>query len=80
MTCRELIEFLMTYLDGALPADERARFDTHLGECPECVAYLRTYVETVKLAQGARVASDDPVGDDVPEELVRAIVAARRKA
>ena len=80
MTCRELSEFLMTYLDGALPAGERARFDAHLGECPECAGYLRSYVETVKLAQGAYVTSDDPVGDDVPEELVRAIVDARRKA
>ncbi|MCC6361642.1 MAG: zf-HC2 domain-containing protein, partial [Phycisphaerales bacterium] len=31
MTCKELAEFLMDYLDGELPAETRAVFDRHLG-------------------------------------------------
>ena len=78
MTCRELVDFLMAYLDGELPAGQRASFETHLGECPACVDYLRTYVEAVKLGKEAFARSGDTVPDDVPEDLVRAVLAARK--
>ena len=79
MTCREVIEFLMDYLSGELPSDQRAAFDEHLGECPECVAYLKSYQETVALGKEVFRHPDEEVPDDVPEDLVRAILAARRK-
>jgi anti-sigma factor RsiW len=78
MTCRALVDFLSAYLDGALTPGERLRFDAHLAACPECRAYLRTYEATVKLARDAFDRPDDPVPADVPEELVQAILAARR--
>jgi len=53
MTCRELVEFLMDYLDGQLSEPERLRFEEHLGECPDCVAYLATYREAVRLGKKA---------------------------
>src|SRR5438128_4830644 len=43
MTCRELIEFLIDYLDGTLAPQERERFDAHLAVCPACVRYLDSY-------------------------------------
>ena len=79
MTCRELIDFLGAYLGGELSEEVRLRFDEHLAACPECSAYLKTYRETVKLAQGAFQDPDDLVPADVPEDLVKAILAARRK-
>ena len=78
MTCRELVEFLETYLDGELSDEVGRRFDEHLAACTECAAYLETYRETVKLAKGAFGDLDDPVPADVPEDLVKAILAARR--
>ena len=78
MTCRELVAFLSAYLDGELPSEERIRFDAHLAACPECAAYLRTFAATAKLVKVAFDHPDDPVTADVPEELVRAILAARR--
>lgn len=79
MTCRELVEFLAEYLSGTLPPDQHAAFDTHLESCPECVAYLKSYQETVKLGKEAFRRPDAAVPDAVPDELVRAILAARRK-
>ena len=76
MTCRELVEFLMDYLDGALAAHTRATFEAHLGECPDCLAYVRSYRESVRLGKAAFDADDDPVPDDVPAELVQAILDA----
>ena len=78
MTCREVTEFLMEYLSEELPPNQLAAFDEHLGECPECVAYLKSYQETVKLGKEAFMNADQQVPDDVPDELVRAILAARR--
>ena len=47
MTCRELAEFIIEYLDGELPADVRAPFERHLEACPPCECYLRQYRFTV---------------------------------
>jgi len=79
VTCREFTEFLAAYLDAELAADERMTFEAHLAGCAGCVAYLRTYENAVVLARGALGYPDDPLPADVPEELVRAMLAARRK-
>jgi anti-sigma factor RsiW len=78
VTCRELIDFLGEYFDGELSLDVRMRFEKHLTACPECSAYLETYRETVKLAKDG-FQLDDPVPEEVPEDLVQAIQSARRK-
>jgi anti-sigma factor RsiW len=76
ITCQELIDFIASYRDGELTADQRSEFDRHLSVCPSCVAYLRAYEQTILLA---RTAGEDPVPDSVPESLVRAILAAQRQ-
>jgi anti-sigma factor RsiW len=40
MTCKELVEVITDYLEGALPAEDRARFERHLSKCEGCHAYL----------------------------------------
>jgi len=79
MTCREFIDFLMEYLSGELSARERAEFERHLADCPDCSAYLRSYEETIKLGKAAFADPDAPVPQDVPKELVQAILASRRQ-
>ena len=78
LTCRELSEFLADYFAGELGPEERFLFEGHLAECPECVAYLRSYAETTRLAKDAY--EDGPVPAGVPEELVRAILEARGRS
>jgi predicted anti-sigma-YlaC factor YlaD len=75
LTCRDLAEFVADYQSGELAPDVRAAFDEHLAECPDCVTYLRTYADTIRLARGAT----EPAPAAVPEKLVRAILAARRR-
>jgi anti-sigma factor RsiW len=77
MTCREFIDFLMEYLSGELPARERAEFERHLAECPDCSAYLKSYEETIKLGKAVFADPDALVPQGVPEELVQAILASR---
>ena len=76
MTCREFADFVMAYVDDALAPDERRRFDDHLRVCPDCVRYLRQYHDTIAATRLA--AADDDVPVDVPDDLVKAILDARR--
>jgi anti-sigma factor RsiW len=75
MTCRELNDFLLDYLEGALPESVRAAFEEHLGLCEECVVYLEEYREVVRL--GRACGEEHDAAEEAPEELVRAILAAR---
>jgi len=79
MTCRELVEFLAGYLASELAPEVRRVFETHLADCPECATYLRGYADAIRLAR-ASAETDDAVPAEVPERLVRAIVAARQRA
>ncbi len=78
LTCRELIEFLGQYLDAELPAGERETFDGHLAICASCREYLASYRETIQLGQRA-CAPEQEVSDEVPAELVAAILASRTR-
>lgn len=77
VTCREFVEFLADYLSGELKRETRAAFDFHLSHCPSCVIYMNTYRLTQQLARAAVETPDAPVPQEVPEDLVRAILAAR---
>jgi anti-sigma factor RsiW len=79
MNCREFVDFLMAYLDEELPEEQRATFEGHMGDCPPCLTYLDTYAETVRLGQELCRDPEGPVPDDVPEGLVRAILASRNR-
>ena len=76
LTCQQLIDFLMGYLDGELPPEQKAAFDRHMSGCPSCVDYLKTYEKTVRLA---KTCASNSVPEEVPESLVQAILEARKK-
>lgn len=80
MTCQEIADFLIDYLNGELSQTQRAVFEEHLGICPACVAYLQSYEITIKASKAACDHVHDRDANDVPEDLVRAILAARNKA
>jgi anti-sigma factor RsiW len=50
MPCRELVEVITDYLDGALPPEDRLRFDAHLAECPACTEYVEQFRHTIATA------------------------------
>lgn len=49
LTCRELVELVTGYLDGALDPGTRRRMDEHLAGCPGCTAYLDEMRVTIRL-------------------------------
>jgi anti-sigma factor RsiW len=80
MTCRELVEFLSDYLSHDLLGVERDAFEQHLRACAACARYLDGFAATVDLAREAFDDPEAPVPSEVPEELVSAILNARRRA
>ena len=54
--CRQAVELVTDYLEGALTADQRARFEAHLAGCPHCSEYLREM--RVTIAAVGRVAPE----------------------
>ena len=78
MNCQQLInDFLMEYLDGALPLAQRAAFESHLALCPSCRNYLGSYRRTVELAK--EISETGTTAPRPPEELIRAILASLPK-
>jgi anti-sigma factor RsiW len=75
MTCREVTEFLMDYLDGSLTPDVRTAFEGHLAICANCRAYLQQYTMTLEAAHAA-FADETDAEVAIPEELTTAILAS----
>jgi anti-sigma factor RsiW len=67
------------YLSGELLPETTAQFERHLTVCPNCVAYLSNYRQTVSLGRQAFADGDADVRGRVPDDLVNAILELRTK-
>ncbi|MGE0640594.1 MAG: anti-sigma factor [Thermoanaerobaculia bacterium] len=77
LTCEEILGFLLEYLSRELSPEEETHFERHLARCPSCLAYLRTYRQTVRLGRIALQKEKEAPPPELAPELVRAILAAR---
>ena len=77
ITCDEFEDFIAEYFEGELPTKQRQTFDLHLKVCSECRAYLKAYRNTIALGRTAFAHGDASVPEDMPKDLVTAILAAR---
>jgi anti-sigma factor RsiW len=57
LVCRQVVELVTDYLEDALSAVDRQRFERHLAGCPHCTEYLAQMRETIRLA--GRVTPED---------------------
>ena len=49
LTCRELVEVITAYLDGAMSDADSSRFERHLGECSGCTAVVSQFRTTIEV-------------------------------
>lgn len=68
----------MDYLTGELPPESRQAFDRHLSRCPNCDEYLRQYRDSMRAGRLAFASPDDDLPAEVPDDLVKAVMAALR--
>ncbi len=76
--CGTFEGFLMDYHEGTLPEEKRRSFERHLGMCGLCRASYRSYERSIQLGKRLFETESDPLPDDVPTELVSAVVDAMR--
>jgi anti-sigma factor RsiW len=71
LSCREVVELVTAYLEGALSLGDRMRFENHLSACDGCTMYLEQMRRTIELTGTLRI-------DDVPPDAVSKLVRAFR--
>ncbi len=47
LACQEMVELVTAYLEGALSADDTARFEAHLADCDGCTRYVEQMRQTI---------------------------------
>lgn len=67
LVCREAVELVTDYLEGALSDGDRARLESHLSACPHCSEYLAQMRRTLDALGRIDPESLDP---EVADELV----------
>jgi anti-sigma factor RsiW len=71
ITCREVVELVNDYLEGALPVDQTALFEQHINFCDGCVWYVDQLRLTVAAAGRIRE-------EDLPAETRENLLSAFR--
>jgi anti-sigma factor RsiW len=68
LACRHAVELVTDYLEGALSARDRERFEAHLADCPHCEEYFAQMRVTID-AMGR--IEPESLAPEVRDELVR---------
>ncbi len=72
MTCRDIAELLLDYLDGDLPKEYCDLICQHIRLCGPCHHYLESYQVTVRLTRKLPMAA-------LPQNLVDRLHAALKE-
>ncbi len=69
--CKEWRNQAMAYLDGELPAMERAAFEEHLAGCPTCARVFQEYRQIKEVTKKMKVPEPDPkVWSEYPKGFI----------
>ena len=71
LSCRELVELVTAYLEGALDRTARARFEEHMAECPGCQAYVEQMRTTIRLLGTLTEDTIEPEASRAPLSVFR---------
>jgi anti-sigma factor RsiW len=66
LTCQQLTDIILDYVTHEMEPALRAGFERHLERCPDCVAFLNTYQETIHATRAV-------CPEDVPAEMVHRV-------
>jgi len=76
-SCRELVEVVTDYLDGAVSSRDRSRIEAHLRICEGCERYLDQIREVIRLSGRLREQDLEAMAPEARQELLVAFRAAR---
>ncbi|MDE3064381.1 MAG: zf-HC2 domain-containing protein [Acidobacteriota bacterium] len=72
LVCRQAVELMSDYLEGALTRRDRRRLERHLADCDACTAYLDQLRATI-------AASGRAEPEDLPPEVLEGLVDLYRR-
>jgi anti-sigma factor RsiW len=68
ITCRRLIlEYLVEYEDGTMPAPDRLALEEHFADCPPCLVFLKSYRATGRTLKMLKPR-------EIPKNLAKAVI------
>lgn len=67
MSCKELVELVTDYLEGALRPEDVADFEKHLSICTGCRNYLTQMRQTIQTLGGL---TEESIPEDAKHELL----------
>ncbi len=70
--CREVVELVFEYLEGAMTSEQMTRFELHLNLCDGCSSFVEQVRTTVGMA--GRLSEDQ-----IPDEMKTKLLAAFRE-
>jgi anti-sigma factor RsiW len=69
LTCKDLVELVTDYFEGALSSADRDRFDLHIAKCDGCKIYLEQMRATIRTLGSLK---EDFIIPRAKEELLKA--------
>lgn len=72
LVCRQAVDLMSDYLEGALPERDRVRLENHLSDCPHCSEYLAQLRATIDALGRA-------TPEDLPEQAIDDLVELYRR-
>lgn len=76
LTCKEVEDFLIDYVDGEMNFVTRLQFRMHIGMCRDCNRYLKAYINAIHMEKQIFEHPDDEAIGNVPDEILNAILSA----
>jgi anti-sigma factor RsiW len=68
LACRQAVDLVTDYLEGALTGPQRRRFEAHLADCPHCPEYLAQMRAIIALSG---IITPDDLTPHMRGELIR---------
>ncbi|MEL0659823.1 zf-HC2 domain-containing protein [Psychromonas arctica] len=78
ISCESFDTFIVDYIDDNLQDNQKRIFIHHLNECPACRVYLKNYEYRIQLSKS--IFANDTDKADIPNQLVEAILAAKKQS
>ena len=75
--CRQFVEDVTAYLDGALSDEVVTLVEKHLADCPHCREYLRQIRSTIAITRALTETDVDAMPSDVRARLMQAFLEHR---
>ena len=60
--CKQIVKLLSDYIDGECISSDRILIESHLADCPDCIAFVNTFRKSISMAKSLKYV-------DIPEDL-----------